>query len=66
MVVNTEALALLIEEHMPFEGAGGGEPGDAGCQCDEKFPPPYFFTWRGYCDHLANVIAKHLTTKGDL
>jgi hypothetical protein len=64
MDIDRAALELTISDHMPFEGAGGSEPGDAGCLCGAVFPAPHYYTWLGYCAHLAEVIAAHLKSKG--
>lgn len=58
----SEERAKIIERHMPCEGAGG-EPGDAGCTCGAKsFPAPHYFTWKGYCAHLAEVLTRPPST----
>ena len=42
----------IIKDHIPLESAAG-EPGDAGCSCNEPFTP---YTWDGWCAHLAEKI----------
>lgn len=47
-------LQEALAEHMPLEGAGGYEPGDAGCSCGEKLEE---YTWVGWCKHVATALA---------
>jgi len=62
MALTCGQLAKIIEDHMPFEGVGGGEPGDAGCSCDAALhrDTDSGYTWKGYCEHLAQVISEAL------
>jgi len=54
--VNEREMADVISCHIPLEGAGCGEPGDAGCSCGADYSK-YGYTWKGYCRHLAEVVA---------